>query len=223
MQAALASRLQKVYSRASGLSSPRSLASKDHHLIKMAEDAAAAAPTNEIEAAPAPAAPAPVVEEALTPDEALKRVIRSVRSSLPACFCCCLLQYVSHSNVGTRPSLQALVVDGLRRGLHECAKSLAKATKAADGSVPVGGARLVLLATDCDEPAYVKLVKALAAEKNVPIREVAEAKVLGELVGLCKLDAEGKARKVVSTSVATITDFGVGSKALEVLLADLKA
>jgi len=55
--------------------------------------------------------------------------------------------------------LQALVADGLRRGLHECAKALAKATKGPDGTVPEGGARLCLLASDCDEPAYVKLVK----------------------------------------------------------------
>lgn len=115
------------------------------------------------------------------------------------------------------------MVDGLRRGLHECAKALSKAQKDESGNVPAGGARLCLLASDCDEPAYVKLVKALCAEKNVPIREVPEAKALGELVGLCKLDKEGKARKVVSTSVAVITDFGMQSKALEFLLDDLKA
>lgn len=119
--------------------------------------------------------------------------------------------------------MQALVVDGLRRGLHECAKSLAKATKAADGSVPAGGARLCLLASDCDEPAYVKLVKALCAEKNVPIMEVPAAKDLGEMVGLCKLDKEGKPRKVVSTSVAVITDFGEASKSLDIVTEDLKA
>ncbi len=116
-----------------------------------------------------------------------------------------------------------MVVDGLRRGLHECAKSLSKATKGPDGSIAAGGARLCLLATDCDEPAYKKLVKALCAEKNVPIREVPEAKVLGEMVGLCKMDKEGAARKVVKTSVAVICDFGEASEALNVLLEDLKA
>lgn len=65
--------------------------------------------------------------------------------------------------------------------------------------------------------------QALCAEKNVPIREVPEAKTLGELVGLCKLDKEGKARKVVSTSVAVITDFGESSKALDMLLDDLRS
>lgn len=121
--------------------------------------------------------------------------------------------------------MQALIVDGLRRGLHECAKSLAKASKAADGSIVVatGGARLCVLASDIDEPAIKKLVKALCAEKGVPLMEVAAAKELGEWCGLCKLDAEGKARKVVSTSVAVITDFGETSHELEILISHLKS
>ena len=115
---------------------------------------------------------------------------------------------------------QALVVDGLRRGLHECAKALSKAVK--DGPQPPGGARLCLLAADCDEPAYVKLVKALCAERGVPLREVAEAKELGEMVGLHKTDKDGVSRKVVSTSVAVITDYGEASASLNILLADMK-
>ena len=57
--------------------------------------------------------------------------------------------------------LQALVADGLRRGLHECIKALAKAQRGPDGQLAVapGGARLCCLGQDCDEPAYQKLVR----------------------------------------------------------------
>lgn len=144
--------------------------------------------------APAPAPAAPVVEE-LTQTEALKRVLQ-----------------------------QALVVDGLRRGLHECAKSLAKAIgRNPDGTLAVapGGARLCVLARDCDEAAFVKLVRALCQEKGVPLIEVDSRKDLGEWCGLCKVDKEGNARKVVKTSVAVITDFGMESDALTHLIKSL--
>ena len=116
------------------------------------------------------------------------------------------------------------MADGLRRGLHESAKALAKAQRGPDGALVVapGGARLAALASDCDEPAYKKLIKALCAEKGVPLIEVDSAKSLGEWTGLCKIDAEGNARKVVSTSVAVITDFGEASHELEILMAYLK-
>lgn len=41
--------------------------------------------------------------------------------------------------------------------------------------------------------------------------------------GLCKIDREGKPRKVVSTSCAMITDFGESSRELEILLNHLKS
>lgn len=52
--------------------------------------------------------------------------------------------------------------------------------------------------------------------------EGVDGKKLGEWCGLCKIDKEGNARKVVSTSVAVITDFGVSSAELEILMAHLK-
>ena len=118
---------------------------------------------------------------------------------------------------------KALVVDGVRRGLHEAVKSLAKATKGADGAIPAGGARLAILAHDCDEASYAKVVKALAAEKGVPLIEIPLAITLGEWCGLCKIDREGKPRKVVSTSCAVITDFGEESRELEILLKSITA
>lgn len=130
-----------------------------------------------------------------------------------------------HMTALQRVLQKSLVVDGLKRGLHECAKALAKASKAgADGGAPVlGGARLCVLADDCDEASYVKLIKALCAEKGVPLVALPTGLQLGEWCGLCKLDAEKKPRKVVKTSCAVIVDYGEHSTELDILQAHLKS
>ncbi|KAG8100265.1 hypothetical protein GUJ93_ZPchr0013g35662 [Zizania palustris] len=83
--------------------------------------------------------------------------------------------------------------DGLVKGLREAAKAIEK-----------HAAQLCVLAEDCDQPDYVKLVKALCAEHNVHLVTVPSAKTLGEWAGLCKIDAEGKARKVVGCSCVVV-------------------
>eukprot|EP01111_Echinosteliopsis_oligospora_P008828 TRINITY_DN2492_c0_g1_i2.p1 TRINITY_DN2492_c0_g1~~TRINITY_DN2492_c0_g1_i2.p1 ORF type:complete len:140 (+),score=34.41 TRINITY_DN2492_c0_g1_i2:15-434(+) len=102
---------------------------------------------------------------------------------------------------------KALINDGLARGLHECAKALDKRQ-----------AHLCVLAQDCDEPAYTKLVEALCNEHNINLMKVPEAKQLGEWAGLCVLDKEGKPRKVVGCSCVVVKDFGPKSEALNQLL-----
>jgi len=102
---------------------------------------------------------------------------------------------------------KALIHDGVSRGLHECAKALDRRA-----------ALLCVLAENCDEPAYKRLVEALCAEHNINLIKVPEAKQLGEWVGLCKLDKEAKPRKVVGCSVVVVRDFGEESEALTVLL-----
>ncbi|MQM07731.1 hypothetical protein Taro_040571 [Colocasia esculenta] len=101
---------------------------------------------------------------------------------------------------------KSLAHDGLARGLHEGAKVIEK-----------HAAQLCLLAEDCDQPDYVKLVKALCAEHNVHLITVPNAKTLGEWAGLCKIDSEGKARKVVGCSCIVVKDYGEESEGLHIV------
>merc|ERR1712126_95160 len=100
----------------------------------------------------------------------------------------------------------ALTHDGLARGLHEAAKALDKRS-----------AHLCVLADSCDEPMYVKLVEALCAEHQINLIKVDDNKKLGEWAGLCKIDREGKARKVVGCSCVVVKDCGKETQAHDVL------
>ncbi|XP_068634984.1 small ribosomal subunit protein eS12-like [Aristolochia californica] len=101
---------------------------------------------------------------------------------------------------------KSLAHDGLVRGLHEGAKVIEK-----------HAAQLCVLAEDCNQPDYVKLVKALCADHGVSLVSVPSAKTLGEWAGLCKIDSEGKARKVVGCSCLVIKDYGEESEGLHIV------
>merc|ERR1712010_166675 len=91
----------------------------------------------------------------------------------------------------------ALCHDGLARGIRECVRMLYKRR-----------VHLCVLAKNCAEPA-------------INLLEVDDNTELGEWAGLCKIDAEGNARKVVSCSCVCITDYGEQSEALDFLLKDI--
>eukprot|EP00744_Colponema_vietnamica_P000023 GILI01000045.1.p1 GENE.GILI01000045.1~~GILI01000045.1.p1 ORF type:complete len:140 (+),score=53.99 GILI01000045.1:43-462(+) len=132
--------------------------------------------------APAAAAPAPVVAEPMNLMTAVKEVLK-----------------------------KALIHDGLKRGLHECAKVLDKRA-----------ALLACLSESCDEPGYKRLVEALCAEHSIPLIRFPDSKLLGEYAGLCKIDKEGNPRKVVGCACVVVTDFGEESEALHFLQEHLK-
>ena len=106
---------------------------------------------------------------------------------------------------------KALCADGLARGIRECAKMLDKRA-----------VHLCVLADNCNEPAYKKLIEALCTEHSINLMKVDDNSLLGEWAGLRKMDAEGNARKVVSCSCVCVTDYGEQSEALDFLLKDLK-
>ncbi|XP_017362004.1 40S ribosomal protein S12-like [Cebus imitator] len=100
----------------------------------------------------------------------------------------------------------ALIHDGLACGIHEAAKASDKRQ-----------AHLCVLLSNCDVPMYVKLVEALCAEHQINPIKVDDNKKLGEWVGLCKTDREGKPCKVVGCSCVVVKDYGKESQAKDVI------
>ena len=90
----------------------------------------------------------------------------------------------------------ALIHYGLARGIHEAAKTL-----------NTHQAHLRVLASSCDEPMYFKLVEVLCVEHQINLINVDDNKKLGEWVGLCKTDREGKPCKVVRCSGVVVKDL----------------
>lgn len=68
---------------------------------------------------------------------------------------------------------KSLAHGGLLRGLHEGAKAIKK-----------HAALLCVLTEDCNQPDYIKLVKALCNEHVVSLINVSSAKTLGEWAGV---------------------------------------
>lgn len=99
-----------------------------------------------------------------------------------------------------------------------CLKFYFRCAKALDQKT----AKLCCLASDCDNPEYTKLVKALCEEGGVHLLMVDTGKQLGEYAGLCKINEAGEATKVVRCSCAVVTEFGEESQAFAVLMGFLK-
>ncbi|XP_055376959.1 40S ribosomal protein S12 [Condylostylus longicornis] len=106
---------------------------------------------------------------------------------------------------------QSLRVDGLVHGIHQACKALDKRQ-----------AVLCILAESFEEPLYKKLITALCNEHRIPLIRVDSHKKLGEWSGLCKIDKEGKPRKVCGCSVVVIKDYGEETPALDVVKEHLR-
>merc|ERR1712038_50587 len=97
--------------------------------------------------------------------------------------------------------------DGLVKGLNEVCKALDRKQ-----------AILCVLAQDCDDPKYKKLVTALAKSSNIPLIEVEHRNDIGTWLGHCKYDKDGEARKVKGTSSVAIKSYGEETDALSFVL-----
>lgn len=89
-----------------------------------------------------------------------------------------LVQELDLTSAFKRVLKAASFTDQLAKGLHEVCKAIDNPQK------PI----LCLLADDCDEPQYKKLVEALCRENGIPLVRVALGKQIGEWIGLCKYD-----------------------------------
>ncbi|XP_015364386.1 PREDICTED: 40S ribosomal protein S12 [Diuraphis noxia] len=105
----------------------------------------------------------------------------------------------------------AQVNGSLLHGIHEGTKALEKKQGV-----------LCVLANNCEEAMYKKLVTGLCAENSTPLIEVDSNKTLGEWSGLCKYDNNGQARKVVGCSCVVVKHFGDDTQELDTLLEILK-
>ena len=101
---------------------------------------------------------------------------------------------------------QSICSIGLVKGLNQVGKALDRKD-----------AYLCVLATNCDDPKYKKLVTALAKQNKIPLIEVEDRAQLGEWLGQCKYDKEGVARHIRGCSSVCIKDYGENSEALTFL------
>merc|ERR1719387_2044765 len=87
--------------------------------------------------------------------------------------------------------------NGVVKGLNQVGKSLDRKD-----------ALLCVLATDCEDAKYVKLITALAKQRDIPLIEIDSRQELGEWCGQCKYDKAGVPVKIKGASSCVIKDYG---------------
>ncbi len=79
-----------------------------------------------------------------------------------------------------------------------------------------------MLADNCNDPKYKKLVTALAKSNGVPVITVENRDDIGVWLGHCKYDKEGNPRKAKGTSSVAIVDYGEETEALSFVINYIK-
>lgn len=101
--------------------------------------------------------------------------------------------------------------NGLVKGLNEVVKALDRKE-----------ALLCVLAEDCEDAKYKKLVTSLCKANNIPLLEVEKRLEIGEWLGQCKYDKQGVSRRVKGCSSVAIKDYGEETEALNFVLNHIK-
>ena len=83
-------------------------------------------------------------------------------------------------------------------------------------------ALLCVLAEDCEDAKYKKLVTSLCKANNIPLLEVEKRSDIGEWLGQCKIDKAGVARKIRGCSSVAVRDYGEETAALNFVLNHIK-
>ena len=106
---------------------------------------------------------------------------------------------------------KSLANDGLVKGLNEVCKALDRKE-----------ALLCVLASNCEETKYKKLITSMCKQNNIPLLEIDDRQELGEWLGQCKYDKQGVARRVRGASSVAVKDYGEETEALNFVLNHLK-
>lgn len=106
---------------------------------------------------------------------------------------------------------KSIEVNGLIRGISQVARALDSRT-----------AHLCILAEDCEEAQYQKLIQALCAQNNIDLVKVPERAKLAEWAGLVTRDRTGAIKKSLKCSCVAIRNFGETTRALDMLLEQIK-
>jgi small subunit ribosomal protein S12e len=88
----------------------------------------------------------------------------------------------------------------LAKGLHEVCKAIENKDEKLK-------AKFVILAKNCSDANYVKVVKGLANRNKIPIIEIDEGETMGEFLGFCKYDKNKSVTKARKCSSVAIRDF----------------
>lgn len=100
---------------------------------------------------------------------------------------------------------------GLVKGLNEVVKALDRKE-----------ALLCVLAEDCEDAKYKKLVTSMCKTNNIPLLEVEKRTEIGEWLGQCKYDKEGVSRRIKGCSSVAVKDYGEETEALNFVLNYIK-